>query len=259
MINKSNSFAIYILFLLFLPVPCNGYAQDSAEDLLEKANQAYSQNEYVYAAELYEQVLEQGYEAAELYYNLGNAYFRSDKVAKAILNYERAIRLKPNDENILFNLQVAQTRIVDRIEPVPKLFYERWWQSLINLQSEKGWAITAIVLGTMFFLCLAWFFLGNKSFIRKIAFVLVLLMLTTTTLSLIFAQKQYNKLTLQNEAIVFSPRLTAKSAPDASSPDLFVIHQGTKVEIRQKLGEWYEIRLANGNIGWIRKDNVEII
>lgn len=245
----------FVLFFM-IAAPCSG---NSPQKLLEKANEAYAKNEYAYAAELYEQVLEQGYEAAELYYNLGNAYFRKDKIAKAILNYERAKRLKPNDDNILFNLKVAQTRIVDRIEPVPKLFYERWWQSLITMQSEKGWAVTAIVLGAMFFSCLIWFFITNKKFTRKIAFALALLLVTTTALSLIFAQKQYNKLTRHKEAIVFVPRATAKSAPDTSSSDLFVIHQGTKVEIRQNLGEWFEIRLPNGNVGWVKKKSVEKI
>jgi len=95
--------------------------------------------------------------------------------------------------------------------------------------------------------------------LKKIFFIISIVFLTTTIFSLIFAQKQYNQLTQQDEAIVFVPRVTAKSAPDTSSSDLFVIHQGTKVEIRQKLGEWYEIRLPNGNMGWIRKESVEKI
>lgn len=256
MLSKRIFYIKALVLLFIIAAPCSG---NSPRKLLEKANEAYAQNEYAYAAELYEQVLEEGYEAAGLYYNLGNAYFRNDKIAKAILNYERAKRLKPNDENILFNLHVARTHIVDRIEPVPKLFYEQWWQSLITLQSEKGWAITAIIFVLALFASLIWFFISSRSFFKKTAFILSLVFITTTSLSLVFAQKQYNKLTYENEAIVFTPRLTAKSAPDASSPNLFVIHQGTKVEIRQELGDWYEIKLANGNVGWVRKDNVEII
>ena len=256
MLKKQFLYIQILTLLFFMVIPGNA---NSSQELIDKANQAYTQGEYADAVELYEQVLEEGYEAAELYYNLGNAYFKDDYIAKAILNYERAKKLKPNDDNVIHNLQVARSRIVDRIEPVPKLFYERWWQNITTMQSEKGWAVTAIVSVFGFFITLVLFFYASRKNLRKVFFIISIVFLVGTFFSLIFAQKQYNSLVQQDEAIVFAPRLTAKSAPDISSTNLFVIHRGTKVEILQTLGEWYEIRLPNGNVGWIKEDEVKII
>ncbi len=253
--HKKNFYILIISVFLF---SFSSYA-DKPMQILEKANEAYSNNEFKHAVELYEKIIEKGFESSELYYNLGNAYFKSDKIAKAILNYERAKRLNPSDKNIIFNLRVAQSRTVDRIEPVPKLFYEQWWNNILSSQSERGWAITSIIFAFLFFVTAGLFFYISRKGLKKLLFIFAIIFLITTTLSLVFAQKQYNKLVEQTEAIVFTPRLTAKSAPSASSTDLFVIHQGTKVEITQKVNDWYEIRLPNGNVGWISKESVEII
>ncbi len=254
---KQQFFYIQVVaLLLFVIIRCDA---KSSHEIIEKANQAYMQSEYAYAVELYEQVIENGEEAAKLYYNLGNAYFKSDNIAKAILNYERAKQLKPNDDNILHNLQIARSRIVDRIEPVPRLFYERWWQSLITKQSEKGWAITSIISITVLLVAFTLFLFSSRKGLKKSFFIISVFFLILTSFSLVFTKKQYNQLVNQDKAIVFAPRLTAKSAPGSASTSLFVIHRGTKVEIIQKVGYWYEIRLPNGNVGWVKEDDVKII
>ncbi|TVQ89113.1 MAG: tetratricopeptide repeat protein [Bacteroidetes bacterium] len=227
--------------------------------LIEQANEAYSRSEYSFAAELYQQVIEQGWESADLYYNLGNAYFKINRLGKAILNYERALRLRPNDEDIQYNLHVARNRIVDRIEKRPLLFYEKWWRNAYMMQSATGWGITGIVFLTLFLLLTSFFLFSRTRGIKKISFYTALLFLIFTALSLIFAQKQYNRLTADDQAIILSPRVAAKSSPTVQSPDLFLMHEGTKVQIRNTLGEWVEIRLPDGNVGWIKKETLEVI
>ncbi len=232
---------------------------DTPQQVINRANEAYSRSEYSYAAELYEEVLAQGLEAAELYYNLGNAYFKSNRMGKAILNYERALRLNPSAENIRYNLELANNRTVDSTEQRPLLFYEKWWQNTYNMQSAGGWAITGLIFLTVFFILTAlYLFAGSRSH-KQITFYTGLLFFVLTCFSFVFAQKQHNRVTADDIAIIMSPRVAVKSAPSAQSPDLFLVHEGTKVTIRNQLGEWLEIHLPNGNVGWIKKETLDVI
>jgi tetratricopeptide (TPR) repeat protein len=246
--------AVLAFFLLLFPVK----AQEPGE-LVQQANEAYISGDYLLAAELYLQVTQKGLAAPELYYNLGNSYFRGNQIANAILYYERALRLKPNDENIRHNLQVANSRIVDIIEPVPVLFYQRWWKNFLLLQPIDGWANISIVSIILFLASLSVYFFSRVIILRKISFASALFFLLLAMASLSAARIQYRNTYQIQEAVVFTPRVAAKSAPGQISPDIFVIHEGSKVRITSELGDWYEIRLANGNVGWIRNNAVEII
>jgi tetratricopeptide (TPR) repeat protein len=246
------------ILLLISAFVMNLHATAPAE-LIKQGNEAYSRGEFSYAIELYEQVIDAGLEAPELYYNLGNAYFRENQLGPAILNYERALRLRPNDESVRHNLEVANNRIIDLIEPVPVIFYERWWQQFLSLMSMDEWAIAGIISLVLFLVMLSVYFFSRTSGVKKWAFGLSLLLFIVTFTTFSAAQKQYQRLFLHPEAIVFVPRVTAKSAPGDASPDLFVIHEGSKVKITDELGEWYEVRLANGNVGWVKKQSLEVI
>jgi tetratricopeptide (TPR) repeat protein len=249
-------FTMAMTALLLYTLPC---AATDAWQLVERGNQAYMNGEYPHAAELYEEVLFMGFTAPELYYNLGNAYFRMNQVAKAILNYERGLRLRPSDEALRHNLRLAQQRLTDRIEPVPVLFYEKWKQNLLGRQTADGWARTSIAFAMAFLLGMLLYFFSRTRIVRKWSFFLALGLLFCSTLSLLAASDQYNVQTNRKEGIVFVPRTTAKSAPRPDSPDLFVVHEGSKVEMTGMIGDWVEIRLANGNMGWIKKEGLEII
>lgn len=247
--------------LVFLTFILGGFSvfSQNPDDLIREANEAYSRSEYSHAIELYEQVLALDLAAPELYYNLGNAYFKNNRPGRAVLNYERAVRLDPSNENILHNLNVARSRLVDRVEQRPLLFYERWWRNTYMLQSASGWGITAVII--LFFLLSATtvYLFSRTSGVKKTAFYTGIFLLLITGLSFIFAHKQYNRLTAENEAIILSPRVSAKSSPSQQSPDLFLVHEGTKVIIRNSLGEWIEIGLPDGNVGWIKKETFEVI
>ncbi len=253
-INMKRLAGIFIGIFFMLPVK-----GENLRELLEQANEAYINGEYSFAIELYEQVLENQKEAAELYHNLGNAYFKENRLGPAILNYKRALRLSPSDENIRFNLEVARSRIVDRIEPVPLIFYERWWKNFINLQAVDGWAVIGLAFLLLFLGSLSMYFFSRRVGIKKLGFSLSLVFLLTTGLCFFAANRQYRHHYVEKEAIVFVPRVTAKSAPGQTSTDIFVIHEGTHVRITDNLGEWYQVKLANGNVGWINQKALEVI
>jgi tetratricopeptide (TPR) repeat protein len=248
----------FVIFLVLFAGCLQSMAADP-QGKLQKANQAYVSEEYAHAIELYESIIDTGYEAALLYYNLGNAYFREEKIGKAILNYERAMRLDPKNEDAQFNLRVANARIVDQITPVPVIFYKRWWSSVYNLFSTDGWAWASFVLLFFTVTGLAAFFIFRSVRNKKTALSISLLFFLLTVVSILAARETYYQRNILREAIVIVARTSVKSSPSQESLDLFFIHEGTKSQLTRELGEWYEIRLANGNVGWVQKTAIEAI
>ena len=221
------------------------------DTIFSKANHEYANEMYTNAIEDYHLIIQNGYESAELYFNLGNAYFKINDIPSAILYYEKAKKLNPNDEDINFNLNVANTLIVDKIEPVPELFLKQWWRTIYNLFKANTWAIVSVAGFIMFFVLLAFYLLSKYIVIRKSAFYTGLIVLFLTLFTFTIALQKYNILKHQKEAIVFTPTITVKSSPNQNSVDLFVIHEGAKVRILEKVGNWYEIKIANGSVGWL--------
>lgn len=247
-----------LLIGLFVLAVVSGFASE-LEMTIAKANKAYSEGMYSDAADLYKKVLIQGYEAPELYYNLGNTYFKMNDYSSAILYYEKARKLAPGNEDINFNLQVANSKISDKIEPLPELFYLRWYRALTELMPLDGWAklgIISLILGLVAGL---FYFLSRVLVIRKAGFWGGIVILFISLFSFLFAYQGYRQVTGNHQAIVFSPTVTIKSSPDEKSVDLFVIHEGTKVQVIDNIGDWYEIRIANGSVGWLPVSAVQKI
>jgi tetratricopeptide (TPR) repeat protein len=249
--------AIFIIVFLIFTVRLN--AQENIKITLEKANSEYAKGNYQNAIGLYKQIEDAGYEAPGLYYNLGNAWFKTNNYPSAILYYEKAKRLDPSDEDIEFNIKVANSKIIDKIDIVPELFYNRWWKTIYSLTTSYGWAVFSILSLTLFLLLIGLYLFSGKMQIRKFCFYFSFLFLITTLLALDFAFIQQKIVANSNEAIIFTPVVSVKSSPDANSIDLFVIHEGTKVEITDNIGDWSEIRIANKSKGWIKKDNYQKI
>ena len=227
--------------------------------LIEKANNAYSEGLYTEAVELYKQVADAGYQAPELYYNLGNSYFKLTDYTSAILWYERAKRLDPANEDINFNLNVANSKIADKIDALPELFYVRWFNSLVNLFPVNSWALQTIIFFILTLTSITFYFISRRIFLRKIGFWAGILFLALTLSTLVFSFSGYRSLISQRAAIIFDPTITVKSSPDAKSIDLFVLHEGTRVQLLDRIGEWYEIRIANGSVGWLPESALEEI
>lgn len=240
-----------LFYIIGLFLILNSAFPSEIDSLFVKANNNYSQNLYSNAIEQYLQIIDQGYESAEVYYNLGNAFFKSNDIPSAILYYEKARKLKPNDDDIEFNLKVANTKIVDKIEPVPELFFWRWWRSIYNIFSADTWAKIGVAGFILFFIMLAFYLLSKQILIRKTAFYTGMVIFIFTLFTIIVGYQKYNLLKSENEAIVFTPTITVKSSPNQNSVDLFVIHEGSKVQIVEKVGGWYEIKIANGSVGWL--------
>jgi tetratricopeptide (TPR) repeat protein len=225
----------------------------------EKANQLYRNGEYQNAVTMYEQVLKNGYENATVYYNLGNAYFKTQNISASILNYEKAKRLAPRDEDIFYNLRLANLRVVDKIEPIPRLFFIEWWYSFLNLFPSESWAVIAIVCLWLTVISGALFLLLRSILFQRVLFAIALISILICILSFVGTFQQRQIESNQQLAIVFSQSVSVKSAPDAQSTDLFVIHDGVKVELLDSVGEWKKIRLADGKIGWLPEATIRII
>ena len=240
--------AIIIFQVLFPLLMLAGTTQQA---LITEADTAYKAERYTEAVEKYESVLDQGLESAELYYNLGNAYFHLNNLPAAILNYERAKVLNPRDADINFNLNIANSMIPDKIEVVPEIFYIRWWKSVRNNFNLHTWTMASVSIFILLVMFIGIFVLSQRMFMRKLAFWTGIMALL---LSIISFSMTYTKHSIESqhlEAIVFSPTVTVKSSPNQLGKDLFVIHEGTKVFLMEEMNEWANIKIANGSTGWM--------
>jgi tetratricopeptide (TPR) repeat protein len=235
-----------------------GIAFGSNPDLtIAKANKAYSDGYYANAVELYKGVIAGGYESVELYYNLGNACFKLNDFAAAILFYEKARKLDPGNEDVNFNLRIANTKITDKIETVPELFYKRWYKSLIESFSVDKWARIGLVSLFLGLIAGLLYVISRHLFIRKAGFWVGIVLIFLSLTFFLFALQGYDAVKNRKSAIIFAPTVTIKSSPDEKSVDLFVLHEGAKVELMENIGGWYEIRIANGSVGWLPASSVE--
>jgi len=232
---------------------------ESPEVLLEMAATSYSKGRYSEAATFYEGILQKYGISDEVYYNLGNAYFKCDRLAPAILNFERALRLNPGDEDARFNLEMCQARIVDKIDPIGMFLIVRWYHSLGNLFNSNGWAYISIIFFLLFIGCLFAYFFARRRWLKKSGFFVGILFLTFSVLSLVYSAQSSHRITNPDEAILFTLSVTVKSSPDKSGTDLFVLHEGTKMKVRSVLGDWSEIELEDGNVGWLLSKEIQII
>lgn len=225
--------------------------------LFADANAQYAEGNYAEAATQYEQILQEQ-PTAEVYYNLGNAYFKQGELAQSILAYERALRLKPSFKDAKHNLQFAQSRIIDNIEDTQSFFLSNWLKAIRNALSQRVWMVGSIVL---FIMALVGFFLfafSQTLWLRKTAFYCSVLALVVSVMACANAGSLYQRDTQRSEAIITQGIVNAKSSPDRSGNDLFTVHEGTKVEIHEVIGDWCCVHVGN-NIGWMPLEYLERI
>lgn len=224
------------------------------------ADSAYIRNDFAAAVELYESILKNDGEAADIYYNLGNSYYKMDNIAKAVLNYERALLLNPGDGDIRFNLELARSKTVDKVTPSSEMFFVTWTQSLVNTMNEQAWARTGIIAFILTILTLSLFIFGKRIILKKVGFIAAICFFLITILANVFASEQKAELISHDNAIIMAPSVTVKSTPNESGTDLFILHEGRKVMIKDNtMKEWKEIRLEDGNVGWVPTSVIEII
>ena len=235
----------YMKKLLFMAALLLSFVSASAQTKAE-ADSAYVQERYEQAISLYNKLLETG-ASASVYYNLGNAYYRTGDMAHAILAYERAYLMEPGDADIRFNLQLARTKTIDKIVPESEMFFITWFRQMIDWYSADQWGRAVVVCFALFVVSLLLYFFAGRMLWRKVGFGVGVCTLILAVLFHIFAYQQQQKLLVRTHAIVMSSSLTVKSTPSTSGTDLFVLHEGTKVEITDDtMKDWKEIRLADG-------------
>lgn len=232
----------------------------SLEDATKaEGDSAYMKNDYASAIQIYEALLNRG-EAADIYYNLGNSYYKAGDIAKAILNYERALLLQPGNGDIRANLEIARSKTVDKVEPVPEIFFVSWTKSLINSMSVDSWAVCGVVCFILLIVSLYLFIFSKQIVLKKAGFISGIVFLVVTILANVFASQQKDGLMNRNSAIVVNPSVTVRSTPSESGTSLFILHEGHKVDVKDgSMKDWKEIRLEDGKVGWVPASAIEII
>lgn len=231
------------------------------EQAFEQGNEQYAKGSYKAAASSYQKVVNAGYYSSDLYYNLGNAYYKQQQYAKAILSYERALKYAPSNSKIKNNLEMAKMHTRDKIEAVPAFFLTEWGLAIRNIFSANGWAwmsVVAFVLCGLFFL--VYRFLGSL-LVKKVTFTLSSLFLLVFFFSVWNASVKTEELKNPNAAIIMAPSAVVKSSPDQNGKDLFVLHDGAKVTFTSTLpvSGWREVRIADGKVGWVESNTFEVI
>ena len=251
--SKAPLSLILLAIMIFaIPAPATAITKKNADDEYKKGN-------YMQAIRDYEELLKKG-PSVELYYNLGNAYYRTDNITRAVLNYERALLLSPGDDDIRFNLQMARSKTIDKITPKSEMFFVTWYKSLVNFTSIDGWANTAIVSIAIALLLILCYLFGKKILIRKAGFYGAMFFVLLFIASNIFAYEQRRILTRRTGAIITSTSAALKKTPVANSEYNTIIHEGSRVEIiDDTMKDWKLVELEDGREGWIQSSQMERI
>ena len=257
--NNIKASALVIVALMALPTALG--AQDNyPESLWDEAKLAYTEGRWQDAADAYQMIADASLESAALWCNLGDAYYRTGNISKAILCYERSLKLDPSYDDARFNLDFLNSQIQDRIDPVPELILKTWMRKVSHLLDSNSWAVCFLVfLGLTLAMALL-FLLASTVAGRRIGFFTALVMLLLAASALSFSLWQKNEYMQADKAIVMRPVSSVKSSPSyESAKDLFVLHEGTKVKVIDSVGSWNNIELADGRQGWIPSSDLERI
>lgn len=231
----------------------------TVEVLWDAANTAYINNRYADAEAIYEQILATGETSAKLYYNLANACFKQEELGRAILFYRRALRLQPGDADIRYNLSVAEARTKDTIERIPEFFLVTWLRALRHTMSATAWTVWSIVWLLVALSLVLFYLLAQRLSLRKLGFYGTLAALLLFVVTTWFAAASRTEQIGEKEAVVISLSAAVKASPDRASTDLFVLHEGTVVEVTNRLGDWCEVMIADGKKGWTEQNRIEVI
>lgn len=249
------------LFVHFAVIICihSATADAPASQKFEAANRFYKEKKYDAAISAYTDLINAGNSTAEVYFNLGNAYYKTGQLANAILSYERAKIIQPGDEDVQFNLRMAYANTVDKIEPVPMLFYQRWWQSFLQIVSPAVWGGISV---SCIWLTLATglLYIFARTINAKRNYFLITLGFLAVSLFVVYiSYASHEALNGSRGAIITEPSAYIKSSPEEKSTNLFMLHEGTRVELLEESEGWQRIKIANGNVGWVDRNALEKI
>ncbi len=252
--------SIIALYIAFLGLGFNALCQeDYYESLFRKGNEFYANGQIDSALNSYNQVINANFESGELYYNLGNAYFKNNALPEAILYYEKALKLNPSNKDVVHNIKVANQLIVDELDTVPSPVLVKLISSLSNLFSVNFWAIVSLLFLLLSVSGIMAYFIAQKARKKMSYFMGFIVSSVLFAFTFTMANEQYKKLRYPSAAIVFEESVNGFSEPTESSNKLFVIHAGLKVKIGEQVGDWIQITLPDGNVGWTLSQHLEKI
>ena len=254
---------VYIIILLTALFATSAGNMTAAEreldSMWDRANTMYINADYTGAIAVYDSILNTGYSSTKLYYNLGNAYFKSGQTGKAIVYYNKALALSPTDADTKYNLSVANSFVKDEIAEIPTLFLVRWLRSVRQLLGSNAWAVISLIALAAALCGLLFYLLPERKRVRQIGFWGGMAMGLVFVITAAFAAIEKHESTDSSHAIIINNAVSVKSSPDNSSTDIFILHEGTKVKITNQYGEWSEITIPNGSKGWLQNSVMETI
>lgn len=249
---------LHIILILFATISLSAKDKTLSVDSIKQANEMYKQGNYSDAIKLYESELTKGV-SSKLYYNLGNAYYKSNEIGHSILNYERALRLDPSYDDAKHNLKFAKQKVVDNLNALPGFFIKRWAISILEWFTSNQWAAVSIISFVLSLILLLIFAFSKERSKRKISFYTAIILISLSSLTFIFSGIRKDQMLKHSEAIIMNGAVSAKSSPDKSGNDIFQLYEGTKVKVKSTLSNWAEIELENGAIGWVEESTIERI
>jgi len=245
------------LTLLFLC--CFIFNATANDKLFDVANTYYKDGKYKEAIDVYQDLIDNDLISSELYYNLGNCYYKLNKVAPTIYNYEKALQLNPNNKDVLNNLIFAKRLTIDRIEELPKSVFQNINESYLKKLHYNSWGILAVLFAFIAVGLFLLFYFSFQSGKKRLFFSLSILSILLLIVSLIVGFQQYKEELDTKEAIVFTEQITVQTEPTDNASEAFVLHEGTKVLVLDTVDEWNKIRLADGKIGWLKTSNIKLL
>ena len=256
---KSNKLIPGLFLILLIVLPLMTFGNDRAGGLFEKANQYYSKGQYKEALNTYLGLINEGYQSTALYFNTGNAEYKLGEIPSALLYYEKARKLSPGDEDINFNIRFANLKTTDKIDAVPEFFLSNWWKKIILSIPLNTLGVSSVIFFLIASAILIFYFFANSVSQKKLSFYTSITLFGLGLLCIFVANRQANYFNGHKEAIIFSTSIAVKSGPVNDSGTLFILHEGTKVNVLESDNKWIKIRLANGNQGWINATDIKEI
>ena len=230
------------------------------DDKCTKANNRYNASKYEKSIEVYFEILDSGVHSAELYYNLGNSFYKLNDIPNSILFYEKSLKLNPTDKDIINNLKMVNNAIIDDITKIPEPFFDNQLNKISNNLSYSNWGLISLIISFLFLLLFIFYFFSKEPIVKRTSFTLLLVLLFLIGITTKISLHAYEKNHLEKYAIIFSSKIEIKSEPNERSENLLILHMGTKVKIIDSFNdEWVKIKLVNGQEGWINNNQIKII
>lgn len=243
--------SLTVVIVLFLTANLTAQTPD---ELMKSANKLYQQGDYELAIQSYQKILGQGFESGATYYNLGNSYFKTGKLGYAIYSYEKGLKIEPNDEDLAYNLKIANSRTVDKISQLPKLFIVSWWEGLVTSLNISGWSFVVMILFWFLLGSIAVYLFSRRTRLQRISFLISSVSLSVLIVAVVILFARVNREAATDYGIMLEQAYSVKVSPDIKSNDAFVIHEGIKFTLEDHVNDWAKIRLIDGKVGWIQKN-----